>query len=145
MSFTERMGEALAVAAQISPQTVNNTTANTGWFKAGQRTLFVLSVGATDTTVDFKIRSATASDGTGAADITGKAVTQLSATDDNKIVTIEIRAEELLALTGQPSYIYGLVTVGNGSTGAAVSCLALTDNARFKPQTSIAAVAQSIY
>jgi hypothetical protein len=70
-------------------------------------------VGATDITVDGKVQE---SDDDGVADayadIPGAAVTQFSATDDNKIKAISIN------MMGRKKFLKPIMTVGDGSVGA---------------------------
>jgi len=94
--------EDLAVVAAIDPQTLNDASATSDWVDMSKfdEVVFVVAVGATDATVDAKLQEASDASGTGAADISGKAITQLGATDDNKQAVIRVRADELSADTG---------------------------------------------
>ena len=58
-----------------------------------ERVVFLIFVGdmPTSSTLDAQVVQATLADGTGSKDITGAAITQLVATDDNKMVSIEVR------------------------------------------------------
>ena len=124
--------EVTAVVATIDPQTINNTSATSDWVNAGDfdELCFLLSVGATDTTVDAKLREATDSSGSNAADISGKSITQLSATDDNKQAVLHVRADEL---SPTKPYVACVVTVGSGSSGAVISVVGLGGRARYEP------------
>lgn len=125
MNPTIRLTEELAVVGMVAPQTVDNAAVNTDAVDLSKfnRAVFILSVGATDTTVDFKLQSDDNSNFSSPTDIPGKAVTQFSATDDNKIALIEIAAEEIGA--AKERYVRGRVTVGDGTTGAVISVIAL--------------------
>lgn len=117
----------------INPALVNNTTASTGWVDARNCThIFAfVAIGVTDTTVDAKLQKATSSGGAGVTDVSGAAITQLSATDDNKQASISIDPSELA--TGSYTHVRLLVTVGNGSTGAYVSGLLLMADRHMPP------------
>ena len=52
---------------------------------------FVLSVGTVTTTVDMKAQQGDQSGGGDAADITGAAITQLAAADDNKVAVLDVK------------------------------------------------------
>lgn len=91
-----------AVVAAINPASLAAAgTASTGWVSlANYRSLLaVVMVGAMTATgtLDAKLQQAKDASGTGAKDITGKAITQLTAagTDDNKQALINVRAEDL--------------------------------------------------
>ena len=128
----------------VSPQLVNNNTVATPWLlmDAVDPVLYYLRVGATDITVDAKVQQATASDGTGAKDVTGAHITQLAATDDNKSVSIELEPARL-DLKGGFVYARLLVTVGNGSTGANVTAVVF-HRTRHNPPTQPASFVQQV-
>jgi hypothetical protein len=132
-----QLNERLPIVATIDPQTLDNTAADSDWIDLSlhRRVMFIVLLGATDTTVNVKLRSASASDGTGAADISGKAITQLGATDDNKQVIIEIDAAELAAVGASARYVGARVTVGDGAAGAIVAVVAITES-RYSPAGS---------
>jgi hypothetical protein len=141
--ITAHFNEEHAIAATIDPQAVDNASQTSDWVDMSKynRVAFIVCVGATDTTVDIKLQSATADDGTGAADISGKAATQLTATDDNKQVVIEITAEEMPANTG---YCAAVVTAGDGTSGALVCAVGLGTVARYAPVSHLASVAEAV-
>lgn len=127
----------------IVPQTVDDNTATTGWIRViGQRIVGMVFVGATDIVVDAKIRQAQDASGTGADDITGAAVTQFTATDDNKWATIDVDAAKLNINNGF-NHVALVITVGNGSTGAVVAG-ALLQEARHKPPAQPVAYKEAI-
>lgn len=145
MPFSEELNEALAVVGYAVPLLRDNTTVATGWIAVAlfRRLLFICSIGAVDISVDFKLRQATDGSGTGAADITGKLITQFSATDDNKIALIELTAEEVGAGF---THVEGLATIGDGVTGANICLHALGGVPRYHPASDydLAAVAQIV-
>ncbi len=128
----------------VSPQLVDNAALGSGWIlmDATEPVLFLLRVGATDTTVDAKIQQATASDGTGAKDLTGAAITQISATGDNRHVSIEVEPARMDIKNG---FVYAqmLATAGDGSLGANLTMVTMK-RARHNPPSQPAAFAQQI-
>lgn len=72
-------------------------------------------------TVDVLVEQATDGSGTGSKAVTGKAITQLGATDDNKQVMINLRADELDAANG---FTHCRVTL-TPTTAAAVAGVAV--------------------
>lgn len=128
----------------VSPQLVDNTTLGSGWIlmDATEPVLFLLRVGATDITVDAKIQQATTSDGTGAKDLTGAAITQISATQDNRHVSIEVEPARMDIKNG---FVYAqlLATVGDGSLGANLAMVVMK-RTRHNPPSQPAAFAQQI-
>jgi hypothetical protein len=91
----------VALLAVKDPISQSASTATTGWIAAKDyfNYLAVVKVGVlgASATVDAKLQQATDSSGTGAKDITGKAITQLTkaSTDDNKQAMINLKPEEL--------------------------------------------------
>jgi hypothetical protein len=120
----------IPAAAEIPPQSANNTTKDTGWvdMRKFQEAMFIALVGATDSTIDAKLQEAQDSGGTGAQDLSGKAATQF--TDDNKVVVFNLKAEELTK-TGY-THARMRLTLGNG-TAQLVAGLALGSCPRFGP------------
>jgi len=128
----------------IPPQTLDNASATTAWRDAGDAdwvTAFV-QVGATDITFDAKIEQATDSSGTGAKDVTSAAVTQLTATDDNKYVSIDLEPAKL-DIANNFNYVRLSVTAGDGTTGTTCSGLLMLC-ARHQPPTQPTEYAEQI-
>ena len=104
MSQARLPSEQVAVVGQIVPAA---KTAVTGYsiltdyvsLAKFYQYLVILHVGAiaASGTVNAKVRVFTSATGAGAADVSGLAITQLTATDDNKLVLLNIQAAELLA------------------------------------------------
>lgn len=142
----QQPSEQMTVAGKIDPQSANNTTKATDYLDMSKfhEALFVLQVGAIDAVIDFKLQEATDSGGTGLQDLSGKAITQLAATDDNKIVLVNLRADELTVSSGY-RYVRGLATLGNG-TAQLVAAVALGVSPRSGPasDSKLAAVAQIV-
>ncbi len=129
----------------LSPQLVDDSAVGTPWtlMDAVDPVLFYVIVGATDTTVDAKVQQATASDGTGAKDVTGGDITQLSAAaGDDKQVSVEVEPARLDIKNG---FVYAriLITAGNGSLGANIAAVSVK-RARHNPPSQPAAFTQRI-
>lgn len=140
----ETLYEQLAVVATIDPQLVDNNSVTSDWvdMSEARELLFVIQAGATDTTINAKLQAATDNTGTSAADITGKAITQLTATDDNAQALIHIRADEVPA---GKSHVALVVTVGDGTTGGYVSAIGLASRLRYSdPGNNLASVVEIV-
>ncbi len=89
------------VAGVIDPDAAAAAAYSTGWIsmETNSRVQAITMVGAmvATSTVDAKLEQATDSSGTGVKDITGKAITQLTAagSDDDQQAIINCRADEL--------------------------------------------------
>src|SRR3954454_3309795 len=92
--ITEQLSQALSIAAAVlNPVSQGAGTVTTGGVDMSkfERVMFVIMVGAVTTgTVDAKLQECTDTGGTGAADLTGASITQI--TTSNKIATLEIKA-----------------------------------------------------
>lgn len=127
--------ELIAVLDSIDPVSQAAGTVTTSWIKADKFLSFmalvntgVLGAGAT---VDAKLQQASDSSGTGAKDITGKAITQIvKASGDNKQAVINLRAQEL-DTNGGFSYFRLSLTVGTAASLIAANILGV--NGRFLP------------
>lgn len=92
----------VAVVGAVDPQSASSAKTS-GWVDATEFHNFmaIVQVGAigNNGTVAAKIQQATDSGGTGAKDVTGKAITPLSGdttpTDDNKQAIIDLKQEDL--------------------------------------------------
>jgi len=82
---------------------------------------FLISIGAITGTIDAKVQNSTLADGTGAADITGAAITQVGATEDNRMAIIDVKPGTWD--TAKP-FLGVIVTPTGGSTNliSAVMC-----------------------
>jgi hypothetical protein len=132
------------IVSVIKPTLTNNASVNSGWLSMmdAARLFAIINVGATDITLDAKIQQATDSSGSNAKDITGAAITQYTATDDDKFASIDLEAAAL-DLANNFNYVRLSITVGNGSTGAYVSAV-LIRTARHQPPTQAAAYKEKI-
>lgn len=118
-----KLSEQLAILDTIDPVSQAAGTITTGWISASafERFLAVVHTGVMGAsgTVDAKLQQAQDNAGTGAKDITGKAIAQIvKATGDNKQAEINMRADELDTNNGF-NYFRLSVTVG---TAASLIC-----------------------
>jgi hypothetical protein len=141
--YTEQLSQALCLAGtEIDPVSQGAGTVLTGGVDLSKfkRVLFVLQVGSVGGagTVDAKLQQSSAL-ASGYADIAGSNITQVTAS--NKIVTLEIRSDQL---TGSNRYVRLSVTVGTNAV--LISAVALGGEAVEKPASAndIAAVAQRL-
>lgn len=97
----QKASETAAILAVVDPDANTAGTITTAWIPAKNYHKFMAIVMAGDLgtsgTLDCKIQQATDASGTGAKDITGKAITQLTqaGTDSNKQAIINLDAESL--------------------------------------------------
>jgi hypothetical protein len=140
--------ELFSVLATIDPASQAVGTVTTGWISAGNHhTLlaFVQSgVLGTGATLDAKLQQATDASGTGAKDVTGKAITQIvKATGDNKQALINLRPDDLDVTNGY-AFVRLSLTVAVAASLTAAQLLGF--NPRFAPgdASNQAAVAQVV-
>lgn len=137
------LAENFRIAATVDPQLLDNDSVTSDWVDLStyRKATFIVNVGATDTTFDAKLQEATSSAGASAQDITGFAITQLTASDDNEQVVIEIDATEL---SDGFTHVALVVTAGNGTTGVQVSAVGLAYEARYAAVEHLASVTQVV-
>jgi hypothetical protein len=118
--------EIVALLGTIDPVSQATGTVTTGWISMADftRLLVTLQTGVlgASATVDAKLQQAQDSSGTGAKDITGKAITQIvKASGDNKQALLTCGGAEL-DVNGGFSYVRLSVTVGTAASlvGASV-------------------------
>ena len=140
--------ELFSVLATIDPASQAVGTVTTGWISAGNHhTLLALvqsGVLGTGATLDAKLQQATDASGTGAKDVTGKAITQIvKATGDNKQALINLRPDDLDVTNGY-AYVRLSLTVAVAASLTAGQLLGF--NPRFAPgdASNQAAVAQVV-
>jgi hypothetical protein len=130
--------------AVIDPDAYPAATYTTGWVAMGtdfdsiQAIVFAGTLGAS-ATLDAKLEQATDGSGTGAKDITGKAITQLTqaGTDSDKQAIILCRSDELDVTNGF-DFVRLSMTVGTATSDAG-ACV-LGHNARYAPATDATTV-----
>lgn len=115
-----RLSEMSALLGGIDPVSQAAATVTSGWVSMANfsRLLAVLKTGVlgASATVDAKLQQASDSSGTGAKDITGKAITQIvKASGDNKQVEINLLESEL-DVNGGFGYVRISVTVGTAAS-----------------------------
>ena len=130
-----KASEMLAVLATIDPATQAAGAVSTGWVSVanylGFLALVQTGVLGTSATVDAKLQQALDSSGTGAKDISGKAITQIvKATGDNKQVLVNVKPEELDTVNG---FGFVRVTVTVGVATSITSAQLLGVNPRYAP------------
>lgn len=102
MNINQKPSDRVAVAATIDPDATGASTVTSDWVSMADfgSLLAIIEVGTlgTNATVDAKLRQATDSSGTGAKDITGKAITQITQAGSDQSDTqavINLFADEL--------------------------------------------------
>ncbi len=145
--WNEQLTQALTILGHLPSQNLaagtDNSITNLDLSKV-RRLMFVLSIGSVGAsgTVDFKLQASKTSGGT-YSDISGSSITQVTA--GNKVVTVEVRDDELTALVGQ-GYQYVRHNLVIGTNAVQVAVIALGGEAEYKPAKSqdIAAVTQRV-
>jgi hypothetical protein len=135
--------ENVSIVATVDPQLLDDGSVTSDWIDMSlyRKVSFIVNVGATDTTFDAKLQEATDDSGTSAQDITGFAITQLTANDDNKQVVIEIDATEI---SEDYTHVALVVTAGDGTLGVNVSAVGLAYEARYVAGDHLASVVEVV-
>lgn len=136
------------LAGAIDPDATAAGAVSTGWIHMGtyasiMAIAFAGTLG-TNATFDAKLQQATDSSGTGAKDITGKAITQLTqaGTDDSdKQAIINCRSDELDVANG---FDYVRLTITVAVATSDVGGCVLGFDARYQPQADAASVAEVV-
>ena len=115
-----KLEEKLAILATLDPASAAASTVVTAWVPtAGFHSFMALiqtGVLGAAATLDAKLRQATDASGTGAKDISGKAITQIvKASGDNKQALIECRGTDLDGINGF-AYVALSLTVGTAAS-----------------------------
>jgi hypothetical protein len=123
MSMNIKPSEAVALLGIIAPSSQAAGAAVSGWISIAQfqKVLALIQTGTfgASATVDAKLQQAQDASGTGAKDITGKAITQLLAAGGNNVqVEINLDAQEL-DTNNAYDYVQLSITVGTAATGTA--------------------------
>jgi len=141
MNYNVALSDQVQVAGVIDPDAITASTVTTGWISmvTYHSIIAVVMAGTlgTSATLDAKLQEATDSSGTGAADITGKAITQLTqaGTDSDKQAVINLRADELSAGF---THVRLAMTVATATSDA--GAIVLGALARYEPATDAATV-----
>jgi hypothetical protein len=135
MNVNIKFSDQVTVLGVINPQSAT-TVQGTPWIDMSlyDGLLAILQAGAlgSSTTLDAKFQQATDASGTGAKDIAGRAITQLTqaGTDANKQVLINLQSQNL-DVSG--SYRYVKVTMTPATSTALISAVVLGFNGRYQP------------
>ncbi len=130
--------EGAAIVGVVDPDAYAASTVTSGWIDMGlfEKIQAIVSVGdfVATATLDAKLEQAQDSGGTGAKDITGKAITQLTqaGTDDNKQAVINCRGEELDTAGG---FSFVRLSMTLGTAGADLGAIVIGQGARYAPAT----------
>lgn len=133
MNLNAKASEIVAVVGSIDPDAYAAGTVTTGWVKASNFTQLMAIVQAgtlgASATLDAKIEQASDSGGTGAKDLSGSDITQLTqaGTDSDKQAVINFRPEDLDIANGF-EYVRLSMTVATATSDAGGILLGL--NAR---------------
>lgn len=120
MYLNQKPSESLSVLATLDAASVAASTVVTTWVPIKNHftlmALIATGVLGASATIDAKLRQATDSSGTGAKDITGKAITQIvKASGDNKQAIINMKAADL-DTEGGFAYVALSLTVGTAAS-----------------------------
>jgi hypothetical protein len=136
----------MAVIGAVNPQSAT-TVQVTGWLSAKNflNFLAIINVGAlgASATVDAKVQQATDGSGTGAKDITGKAITQLTkaSTNDNSQVMINLKQEDFDIAN---NFNYFQVSVTPAVAACLVGVIVLGVDPCYAPGAAAASVLQTV-
>ena len=138
------LSERLAILGTIDAIDHATTAVNSDYCDLTKfgRIMAILSLGAITGTFDMKIEEAKDSSGTDVQDLTGKAITRLLSTDDNKQAIINVHSSELSAGF---THVRAVVTPIGGTTNFA-SCVILGGDPTYAPANNndLASVAEII-
>lgn len=131
------------LAGIIDPDAYAASTVTSGWvslvtYEAIQAIVMAGTLGSS-ATLDAKLEQASDSGGTGAKDITGKAITQLTqaGTDSDKQAIINCRSDELDVANGF-THVRLSMTIGTATSDA--GGIVLGHYARYQPATDLSSV-----
>ena len=148
MFTNSKASEMLAILATIDPASQAAGAISSGWVSVANHLGFlaVVQTGVlgSSATVDAKLQQALDATGTGAKDITGRAIIQIvKATGDNKQALINVKPEDLDTVNG---FGFVRVTVTVGAAASVTSAQLIGVNPRFAPADAAnqAAVVQVI-
>ena len=140
--------ELLAILATLDPVSQAAGTATTGWISAANHhgLLAIIQTGVlgTGATVDAKLQQALDTSGTGAKDISGKAIAQIvKASGDNKQALINVKPEDLDTVNGF-GFVRLSVTVGVAASQTAAQVLGVNPRELPANTSNQAAVVQIV-
>jgi hypothetical protein len=130
-----------AIVGSIDPQSAT-TAKSTGWIDASQFQNFMalIAIGAITSTGtdDAKIQQAQDSSGTGAKDITGKAITQVTAGSVQTLINVK---QDDLDVNGGFGFIR--LTVTPATAASLIAAVVLGFDPRYSPADGYAAATQT--
>lgn len=138
-----------AVVGVIDPDANAAGAFSTDWIAAKDFHSFLAAVHAgtlgSSATLDFKLEQATDSSGTGAKDITGKAITQLTqaGSDSDKLALINLTPDEL-DVDNSFTHFRATMTVGTATSDCSAFVLGLDPRYGPASDNDIAAVAEIV-
>ncbi len=141
--------EQLSILATLDPGNQATGAANTGWVPLnthhGLLALVQTGALATGATVDAKLQQALDISGSGAKDVAGKAITQLSQANNgaNCQALINLRPEELDVNNGF-AYVRLVVTVATAAANTSAQLLGVNPRLASAETVNQAAVAQIV-
>ena len=143
----QKASEQAAVVATIDPDAYTAAAYTSDWVADGDfhKVMAVLCVGEMQatSTVDLKLQEATDASGTGAQDLSGYAITQLTqaGSDSDKQAIIEIATD---ALSDGFTHVAAVMTVGTAASDAGVTILGV--DGRYGPasDSDLASVAEIV-
>ena len=133
------------IVGVIDPDVTAAGTVTTGWIAvkdlANIMAIVMAGTLGASATLDAKIQEATDGSGTGAQDIAGKAITQLTkaGSDDDKQAVINLSSDEL---TDGFTHVQLSITVGTASSDSGAVVLGF--DARYEPGADLASVAEIV-
>jgi hypothetical protein len=137
----------VVLVAAIDPDAYTADTYTSGWVSLADvgSVLAVVFAGdlGSSATLDAKLQQASDSDGTGAKDITGKAITQLTqaGSDSNQQVEINCRADEL-DTANRFAYVRLSMTVGTATSDCGGAIFGL--DPRYSPADAASTLAEVV-
>lgn len=146
MNTNIKLTEQIAILAALNPVSVAASTVVTSWVPVANYHSFVAAIQTgvlgTAATVDAKFRQATDASGTGAKDVTGKAITQIvKATGDNVQAFIEMRGEEI---DSNNAFTHIALSVTVGTAASILAAQLIGSNPRYLPPTNAVSVVQVV-
>lgn len=138
MQSHAKLHEVVSLLDAIDPISQGAGTVTTGWVSARnfQALMAIITTGVlgASATVDAKLQQAKDNTGTGAKDITGKAITQIvKASGDGKQALISCLAAELDVEGG---FCFVRVSLTVGTAASLVGVTLLGGNARYEPASA---------
>lgn len=119
----------------VPPESLSASSVTSTWIPVSNlpRICALIAVGNTAGTLDAKFQEATSAAGAGATDITGAAITQLTATDDDSYVVLDMETVKVNQASGFTHV--GLVITAGGVADVAAF---IFGESRHQPVTSTA-------